>query len=270
MKKEFFNTILDAVEQDYNGDVELLLSDIRKSIEENRQDSGVKDLKLESQVLLQIKNVSKEYQVGKETIHALREVKLDIFEGEILALVGPSGSGKSSLLNMIGGLDTPTTGDILVGNSALNKLKDKELSIYRNQTIGFIFQFFNLQPYLNVRENVEVPLIFRGEDYSKRNAASLDAVESVGLKDRLEHLPNQLSGGQMQRVAIARAIVNKPRIILADEPTGNLDRNTGIEIIELIRKLNRELNTTVVIVTHDNFIANKADRIIRMADGRII
>jgi putative ABC transport system ATP-binding protein len=269
MQKEQIEALLRSLEEDYHGDLELLLSDIREKVETNKQKSG-KNQKENGNVLISINNISKEYKVGKETVKALKEVSLDIYEGEILALVGPSGSGKSTLLHLIGGLDTPDTGEISFGEIALHTLKDKALSSYRNETIGFVFQFFNLQQYLNVRENVEVPLIFRGEKPNAREKAAQEAVEAVGLSERITHLPNQLSGGQMQRVAIARSLVNKPKLILADEPTGNLDRNTGIEIIDLIKKLNKDFNTTVIIVTHDSFIASKADRVVKLSDGRII
>lgn len=270
MATEHSDGILKSLEEDFHGDVDLLLNEIRKKVEDYKLNKESKAVKADANLQISIKKVSKQYKIGKEVVHALKEVDLDIYEGEILALVGPSGSGKSTLLHLIGGLDTPDEGEIRFGDIELHALKDKELSYYRNETIGFIFQFFNLQQYLNVKENVEVPLIFRGENPDIREKAAIEAVEAVGLKERIKHLPTQLSGGQMQRVAIARSLVNKPKIILADEPTGNLDRNTGIEIIELIRKINRELNTTVVIVTHDNFIASKADRIIKLSDGRIV
>lgn len=271
MKEGQLEALIQSLEEDYHGDLDHLMNDIRKKIEEYHLTKWLSPsaTKGGEKTLISIKNVSRNYIVGKEEVKALKEVSLDIYEGEILALVGPSGSGKSTLLHLIGGLDTPNEGEIIFGDKSLHNLKDHQLSTYRNETVGFVFQFFNLQQYLNVQENVEVPLIFRGEKDSVREQAAIEAVAAVGLKDRIKHLPNQLSGGQMQRVAIARAIVNKPRLILADEPTGNLDRANGAEIMELIRKINKEFNTTVVIVTHDNFIASKADRVVKLSDGRI-
>jgi putative ABC transport system ATP-binding protein len=221
-------------------------------------------------VVIKLENITRTYEMGKEKVQALKNVNLEIYEGEIVAVIGPSGSGKSTILNMIGGLDRPTSGTITVNEKSIGSLKDFELSTYRNKTIGFIFQFFNLQQYLNVQQNVEVPLIFRGERKAIREAAAKEAVGNVGLENRITHLPNQLSGGQMQRVAIARAIVNKPKIILADEPTGNLDKKTGAEILELMKELNTKLNTTIIIVTHDNSVAHQADRIIHVSDGEIV
>lgn len=222
------------------------------------------------EVIIDLQNLSKEYKMGRETIQALKDVSLEIREGEIVSLIGSSGSGKSTLLNLIGGLDRPSQGRITVHGKDLEALSDKQISTYRNETIGFVFQFFNLQPYLNVLENVEIPLIFRGEATHARMQAASEAVQAVGLEDRGKHLPNQLSGGQMQRVAIARSLVNKPKIILADEPTGNLDRQTGIEILNFMKKINREFGTTIIIVTHDDFVARQGHRIIKLSDGMIL
>jgi putative ABC transport system ATP-binding protein len=271
MNRQLVEQIILALENDFHGDIDLLLNHVRSSLEEykisKKQNAAPKGT---GNVIIDIKNLSREYIVGQEKIHALKDINLEIYEGEIVALIGPSGSGKSTLLNLIGGLDTPSSGEIKVSDLSLKSMNDFQLSTYRNQTIGFIFQFFNLQPYLSVQENVEIPLIFRGEAPDLRAQASLEAVKAVGLEDRIKHLPNQLSGGQMQRVAIARSIVNKPKIILADEPTGNLDRNTGIEILNVIKEINKELNTTIILVTHDNFVANQADRIIQLSDGKLV
>lgn len=208
--------------------------------------------------------------MGQETVYALKGIDLEINKGEMIALIGRSGSGKSTLLQLIGGLDTPTNGSITVSEKELGEMKDKERSEYRNSTIGFVFQFFYLQPFLTVSQNVEIPLVFRGEKPEVRAAAAKKALEEVGLGEMVNRLPNQLSGGQMQRVAIARAIVHKPEIILADEPTGNLDEKTGDEIMTLLKKLNKELNTTLIIVTHDNKIAKMTDRIVTLSDGKLV
>ncbi|MBI2411162.1 MAG: ABC transporter ATP-binding protein [Candidatus Kerfeldbacteria bacterium] len=217
-----------------------------------------------------IRDLTKEYKMGKEKVGALKGVSLDIEKGAMIALIGRSGSGKSTLLQLIGGLDTPTAGTILVNEKELGKMKDRERSTYRNNIIGFVFQFFYLQQYLTISENVQIPLIFQGAEKGTREQRAKEALEAVGLGEMLNRLPNQLSGGQMQRVAIARALVHKPEIVLADEPTGNLDEKTGDEIMDLIKKLNKELQTTFIIVTHDSHVAAQADRTIKLADGKIV
>lgn len=215
------------------------------------------------------KDLTKEYALGKETVLALKGVNLEIAKGERIALVGRSGSGKSTLLQLIGGLDSPTRGTITVDSIDLGAMSDRDASDYRNKTVGFVFQFFYLQPYLTVSENVQIPLIFRGDPLASREQKANDALKEVGLSEMARRFPNQLSGGQMQRVAIARAIVHKPSILLADEPTGNLDEKTGGEIMELLLRLNKELHTTLIIVTHDSEVAKSADRVITMTDGLI-
>ncbi|GIW57518.1 MAG: macrolide ABC transporter ATP-binding protein [Candidatus Dojkabacteria bacterium] len=220
--------------------------------------------------IVELRSVYKKYGKGNKEVVVLRDVNLDIFAGEIVALVGPSGSGKSTLLNLIGGLDKPDVGEVIVDGRNLSRLNDRELSIFRNRTIGFVFQFFYLQPYLTTQENVEIPLMFRGERRDRRSEKARQVLKHVGLSDRMTHLPSQLSGGQMQRVAIARAIVNDPKIILADEPTGNLDTKTGAEIINLLHNINKSLRTTIVIVTHDPNVAGQAHRIIEISDGRVV
>lgn len=275
MNSETFTKIFELVNTNYHGDLDLFIHDLKekyesqKSLEAQNTSTSSSRRDKSEKVIINIESVNKEYKTGSETLRVLKNINLEIYEGEIVALIGPSGSGKSTLLNLIGGLDTPTSGKLEVNGQELGKMNDFQLSNYRNQTIGFIFQFFNLQSYLNIKENVEVPLMFRAEEESERTKQSTIAVEEVSLSDRIKHLPSELSGGQMQRVAIARSIINKPKIILADEPTGNLDRNTGIEIIKLLKKINQELGTTILIVTHDNFIAGQADRIIRMNDGEL-
>lgn len=272
MTPELFNQIKLIIEQDFNGDLDLFISALQTKLLESKsaQAKTYEENQKSKNKLIEITNLTKSYHVGRETIIALRDINLSINEGEIIALTGPSGSGKSTLLNLIGGLDRADNGEININGVSLRSMNDREISNYRNNTVGFVFQFFNLQPYLNIQENVEVPLIFRGETAKNRAEASQSAIKAVGLTERIKHLPNQLSGGQMQRVAIARSIVNKPKLILADEPTGNLDHATGTEIINLIKKINQEQNATIIIVTHDNFIANQADRIIRLSDGKIV
>lgn len=273
MKQELVQQLYDTLQTEYHGDVERLLADIRKEISviaQTKSSNISYTPPIDGRVVIQLRGVSKEYKMGKEIVHAVKPLDLDVYEGEMVALIGPSGSGKSSLLQLIGGLDAPTAGEVTVHGSALKQMKDRERSQYRNQTIGFIFQFFHLQPYLTVEKNVEVPLIFRGESKETRKTAAREAVEAVGLTDRIEHLPNQLSGGQMQRVAIARAIVNKPKIILADEPTGNLDKQTGNEIMDLLITINKQFSTTMIIVTHDPGIASHAHRVITLSDGAIV
>lgn len=223
--------------------------------------------------MIHLQKVGKEYRVGTEHVHALKEIDLTIGEGEFVAIVGPSGSGKSTLLHLIGGLDTPTDGTVRVNKKNLQTLNDKALSRFRNKEIGFIFQEFHLQSNLSIVENVEMPLMFsdaksKKEAVMQKKARGLLTV--VGLEERLNHKPNEISGGQKQRVAIARALINNPRILLADEPTGNLDSITGKNIIHLLKDLHRKKNLTIVIVTHDREIAKAAERIIEIKDGLLI
>lgn len=220
--------------------------------------------------MIKAKNLSKIYKLGGEKVNALDGINLTIEKGELIAITGASGSGKSTLMHIIGGLDIPDNGEILVNGINLAKANKRKLGRYRNKTVGFIFQTFNLKPELTALENVELPLIFANVRKKKRMLLAQDALKKVGLEDRAKHKPSELSGGQRQRVSIARAIVNSPDIILADEPTGNLDSKTGKLIIDLIRKLNKENNVTVVIVTHDDDIAKLADRIIKIKDGKVI
>lgn len=220
--------------------------------------------------IISVKDLSKEYYVGSHTVKALDSVSVDIKEGELVAIMGTSGSGKSTFLNMLGGLDSPDSGSVTVNNIVLSGKNDKELAHYRNQTVGFVFQFFYLQPYLNVAQNVEIPLMFSNIPQADRKELINKVIDAVGLSNRVDHLPSQLSGGQMQRVAIARALVNQPKVILADEPTGNLDKATGEEIMELLVNLNKDFKTTVIIVTHNQEIADKCSRTINFSDGKIL
>ncbi len=218
--------------------------------------------------LAELKDVSRYYYMGGGRVKALDRVNLTINKGEYTAVVGESGSGKSTLMNIMGCLDVPSEGDYLVMGQSTAQMSDNELSFLRGRQIGFIFQGFNLIPSLTAKENVELPLIYRGFSRQQRDAASRQALERVGLGHRMDHRPQQLSGGQQQRTAIARAIAAKPPIILADEPTGNLDSGSGGEITKLLEKLNAE-GHTVILITHDNALAAKADRLIRIKDGKI-
>jgi putative ABC transport system ATP-binding protein len=206
--------------------------------------------------------------MGTETIHALRDVSLEIQRGEYVAIMGPSGSGKSTLMNLIGCLDTPTAGEFELNGNKVSEMDDNELAEIRNREIGFVFQSFNLLPRSNALHNVELPLIYSGMSAEERRKVALDTLNSVGLADRVHHKPNEMSGGQRQRVAVARALVNKPSIILADEPTGNLDSKTGVEIMDLFEELSRKGNT-IIVVTHEEDVAKHSRRILRIRDGQI-
>lgn len=218
--------------------------------------------------VIKVRELTKVYQLGEIDVHALRGVNLDIYPGEFVAIMGPSGSGKSTLMNMIGCLDSPTDGEYYLDGMLVSNLVDDELAPVRNKKIGFVFQKYNLLPRADAIENVELPLRYSG-DTSNMDKRARETLEAVGLGDRMKHKPNELSGGQQQRVAIARALVNQPAIILADEPTGNLDSTSGKEIMDLLLKLNREKHTTIVIVTHDPGIAAQAQRTINLFDGKV-
>jgi putative ABC transport system ATP-binding protein len=218
--------------------------------------------------VIDLKNITKTYHLGDETLNALDGVNCAVQSGEFVAITGPSGSGKSTLANIIGGLDQPSSGTVIIDGQDLSRVRDRQLSDYRNQHIGFVFQSFNLQGTQTALENVMLPLIFARMKPAERKARAKECLEAVGLGDRLNHRPSQLSGGQRQRVAIARALAVRPSIILADEPTGNLDSARGEEIMKLLKDLNKQ-GITLVVITHDMSIARQADRIIQIKDGRM-
>ena len=217
--------------------------------------------------ILEIRNLCKVYGEGETRVDALKDVSFDVEQGEFVAIVGPSGSGKSTLLHILGGVDVPTSGECRIAGTDIVKLDESKLAIFRRRNIGLIYQFYNLIPILNVEENMTLPILLDGKKPDRTLLNNL--VEKLGLKDRLSHLPNQLSGGQQQRVSIGRALMNHPALLLADEPTGNLDSENSREIISLLRKFNKEDNQTVIIITHDEKIALTADRVITIEDGMI-
>ena len=218
--------------------------------------------------IIEVKNLRKEYPVLDETVVALERINLTIPQGQICCIYGESGSGKSTLLNMIGGLDVPTSGKVIVDGRELSTLKDEQLTIFRRRKIGFIFQNYNLVPVLNVYENIVLPVELDGNKVDKKFMN--EVVQMLGLKDKLNNMPNNLSGGQQQRVAIARALVSKPAIVLADEPTGNLDSMTSSDVLSLLKVTSTKFHQTLVMITHNNEIAQLADRIIRIEDGKIV
>ncbi|MBN2395763.1 MAG: ABC transporter ATP-binding protein [Candidatus Atribacteria bacterium] len=221
-----------------------------------------------SNIVIKIENLKKNYYLGKVVVEALRGISFEIHNGEFVSIMGPSGSGKSTLMHIIGCLDYPTTGKYFLSGQDVTKLDDNQLAIFRNQKIGFVFQQFNLLPRATNLKNVELPLIYSGISSRKREEMSRKALEEVGLGNRIKHKPSEISGGQRQRVAIARALINNPSIILADEPTGNLDSKTGLDIMKIIQKLHEQGNT-IILVTHEPEIAQYARRIIHLKDGLI-
>ena len=220
-------------------------------------------------VVIEASNVIKEYKVGRQKVRAINGVSLMIHEGEFVALVGASGSGKSTLLHLLGGLDKASSGEIVVNGQRIRDMNDCQLSRFRNQTIGFVFQSFYLQPFLNLRHNIELSAIPRRMKRIDRKQRTEELARQVGLGDRLNYYPRELSGGQIQRAAIARALLNRPAIILADEPTGNLDSANSRDIISLFQQIREQYHTTIIIATHDNEIATQADRVIALKDGRL-
>ena len=222
----------------------------------------------ERQPLIELKDIYKIYKMGDEEVRASNGVSFTIYRGEFVAIVGKSGSGKSTLMNIIGALDVPTSGEYYLGGEDVSDMSDDELAEIRNKMIGFIFQQYNLLPKLNLLENVELPLLYAGMDAMDRRERARESLDRVGLKEKWKNYPNQLSGGQQQRVSIARALAGDPSLILADEPTGALDSKTGREVLDFLKKLNREGNT-IVMITHDSGIALEAKRVVRISDGKI-
>ena len=217
--------------------------------------------------ILEVTNLCKTYGKGDTMVKALDNVSFSVEKGEFLAIIGPSGSGKSTLLHILGGVDVPTSGSVVINQTDISNLDETALAIFRRRQIGLIYQFYNLIPILTVQENLTLPLLLDGRKPDKKQIDTL--VKRLGLENRLDHLPNQLSGGQQQRVSIGRALVNNPALMLADEPTGNLDSENSKEIISILRQFNKEFNQTVIIITHDEKIANSADRVITIEDGKI-
>ena len=220
--------------------------------------------------LIKVKNLIKEYSAGDDTVKALNNVSFEIMLGEICCIFGTSGSGKSTLLNQLAGLEAPTSGDILIGNIPISRLSENDLAIFRQRYLGFIFQSYNLLETMTALENTALPLIFKGMDKKTREQQAKAILDIVGLSHRLNHYPSQMSGGQQQRVGIARAFITKPKIIFADEPTGNLDTKTTIEVMEMIKNFAQKYNQTIILVTHEPELANYATRVITLADGKII
>ncbi|MBO4641024.1 MAG: ABC transporter ATP-binding protein [Treponema sp.] len=220
-------------------------------------------------IVVKLENVVKTYSMGESEVHALRGISFQIEQGEFLSIMGPSGSGKSTCMNMIGCLDRPTSGLVEINGKETAKMTEKELAVLRNQTVGFVFQQYHLIPSMNVLENVMLPLKYAHVEHSERVERAEEALEAVGLGERMKHRPHELSGGQKQRVAIARAMITQPKILLADEPTGALDSTTGKQVMELFKRINQEQGTTIIIVTHDPRIGESTKRCIRILDGQI-
>lgn len=250
---------------DHNNNLEQAIQSLRVAYAAHKTSQTPKHTSTE--VVIQVTDVAKQYKIGKTKVDALRNANVTVYKGEFIAITGTSGSGKSTLLHLMGGLDKPGGGTITVNGQDLAKLRDARLSSFRNRTIGFVFQFFYLQPFLRLQTNVEVPAMFARTKRANRHQHSAELTNNVGLSDRITHLPRELSGGQMQRAAIARALMNQPDILLADEPTGNLDRTNALAIFELFRTISKEQGTTIVVVTHDLELANLADRVVHMSDG---
>ena len=224
---------------------------------------------MQTEPVIQVKNVTKELKVGNHTIHALQGISLDIYAGEIVSIVGPSGSGKSTLLGILGGLDSPTSGQMIIDGVDITRMNEDQLTEIRNEKIGFIFQFFNLIPTLTALENVALPIQFARKRNFSPNKRARELLHTLGLGDRMRHRPSQLSGGQQQRVAIARALANNPPILLADEPTGNLDSESSEGVMQTLHDIRDSAGTTIVLVTHDPNLAMEADRILTLVDGKI-
>jgi ABC-type lipoprotein export system ATPase subunit len=261
MQKE---ALIAAIKETYGSNTALLLEDLAASA------PRVAKPKATGEVLVDVQNVSRTYKLGKTTVQALKDVSLQVKQGEIIALTGPSGSGKSTLLHLIAGLDKPTSGSVSVGSTSVGSLNGNQAATYRAEQLGFVFQFFYLQPFLTLSTNVKVPTMFVNMTEEERNQRAKTFIEAVGLTDRATHLPRELSGGQMQRAAIARSLMNHPKLILADEPTGNLDSANAKLIMEEFEKVRQTFGTTIIVVTHDHRVASLADREVSMKDGSIV
>jgi ABC-type lipoprotein export system ATPase subunit len=266
-------TVIDKIiAKDYKGDSLSFLRELEDYLKDLPAAEGKKAKHVKTgPVLIELKDVGRTYKLNRHNkVEAVNGVDLAIHEGEIVALTGPSGSGKSTLMHLIGGLDRPTMGEVIVDGQQVGKMSESKLARYRNEMVGVVFQFFYLQPFLKVDRNIEVPLMFARTKRNTRKEPIQSVVDAVGLSDRSVFLPKELSGGQMQRVAIARALVNKPKILLADEPTGNLDSKNSDAIMELLQGIRKTLGTTMIIVTHDPRVAAWADRIVHLEDGKIV
>lgn len=256
----------------FNNDTPTAIAAIQARSEQIQQNLAESIPKIEptGKIVISVNDLTKTYKIGKQKVQALNNVSTDIHEGEIVAITGASGSGKSTLLQIIGGLDKPTSGKVTVNGDLISHMSDRKLSEFRNKTIGFVFQFFYLQPFLRLEKNLEIAGMPMRTKHKKRVEVATKLAAATGLSERLRHYPKELSGGQLQRAAIARALLNNPKIILADEPTGNLDSLNGKAIIDLFEQIRKDFNTTIIIVTHDPIIARRADRIINLIDGQIV
>ncbi|HEY1085671.1 MAG TPA: ABC transporter ATP-binding protein [Candidatus Saccharimonadales bacterium] len=254
----------------FDGDPIRAVKSLRNFVDSERFRIRTVEKVSDAPVLMSVEGLSKTYKLGRQRLEVLKNVDLNIHEGEFVAITGASGSGKSTLLQLMGGLDKPTKGKVRFGETNIAKLSDRKLSEFRRQTIGFVFQFFYLQPFLRLSTNLEVPGMFARTKKSDRRSHVDELAARVGLSDRLRHFPKELSGGQMQRAAIARALLNQPKILLADEPTGNLDSVNSGAIIDLFEEIRREFGTAIVVVTHDQAIARRADRRIVLKDGVVV
>lgn len=255
----------------FDGNIERAVGSLRIAADSNLARTRRRlTVATDAPIVIDIASVCKTYKIGRQRVEALKDVSLQVRQGEFVAITGTSGSGKSTLLQLIGGLDKPTGGTVTVDGHDIGKLSDRQLSTFRGLTIGFVFQFFYLQPFLRLQVNLEVPGMFARTNKSDRAARAAELAEAVGLSERLKHYPKELSGGQMQRAAIARALLNRPRVLLADEPTGNLDSVNSDAIVALFEKIRKDFGTTIIVVTHDATIAARADREIVMKDGTVL